>query len=209
MDGQGRRQEEAEAQGHRRASSAPLRKYGGIVLLVLGLLYGIYSPFRNWVNDRYTSGKDKVMSVIHPQFDPVTVGPGHDVQRDDATRSRTTRQRWRRTALRTPTGSARRRAMTFRPELDVTLTEKVDLAKIIVSMVPSDNFQAHHRPKTLLFIFENGTVRGEPERHAGTADHDDSQRQGSPAVQDRGHERLRVIDGTDMGLTEIEFFKKK
>ena len=55
---------------------APIRRVGSIVFLALGLLYGIYSPFRHWVNDRYNSGKDKVMSVIHPQFDPVMAGPG-------------------------------------------------------------------------------------------------------------------------------------
>jgi hypothetical protein len=53
----------------------PLRKYGSILLVALGLLYGIYAPFRNWVNDRYTGVKDKVVSVIHPRFDQVTVGP--------------------------------------------------------------------------------------------------------------------------------------
>ena len=46
------------------------------MLVVGGILYGVYSPFRDKVNDVYTSAKDKVMSIIHPKFDPVTAGPG-------------------------------------------------------------------------------------------------------------------------------------
>ncbi len=133
----------------------PVRRIGGIVLLILGILYGIYGPFRNWVNDQYNTGKDKVMSVIHPEFDQVTVGPGtisNEVAPLDPAHPATMavdgfkNTYW----LTAPPSDA------FRPELDVQLTEQVDLEKIIVYSGASDDFQGHHRPKTLLFIFDNG-----------------------------------------------------
>ena len=84
---------------------APVRRIGGIVLLLLGILYGVYSPFRNWVNDRYTSGKDKVMSIIHPQFDQVTAGPGTTSNELTPLDPDHPARRCRRTVSRTPTGS--------------------------------------------------------------------------------------------------------
>ena len=81
----------------------------------------------------------------------------------------------------------------FRPELDVALTEKVDLAKIIVRTGASDDFQGHHRPKTLLFIFDNGNqfeaqLKNTPDAQTVTI-HNGS---GCPTLQDRGHRHLRI-----------------
>ena len=188
---------------------APVRRVGGIVLLVLGLVYGIYSPFRNWVNDRYTDGKDNVMSIIHPQFDQVTVGPGttsNELAILDPTHTSTMavdgfkNTYW----LTAPPTEA------FRPELDVQLTEQVDLAKVIVRTGASDDFQGHHRPKSLLFIFDTGAsyevqLKNTPDAQTVTIKNG----------KDVQHFKIAVtsiyesLNGTDLGLTEIEFFKKK
>jgi hypothetical protein len=187
---------------------APVRRIGGIALLLLGILYGVYSPFRNWVNDRYTSGKDKVMSVIHPQFDPVLAGPGtisnEEVPLDPEHIA----------SMATDLGSntywiSAPPSATFRPELDVNLNEQVDLAKIIVRNGASDNFQAHHRPKTLLFIFPAGSyevnLKDTPEPQTLTIKNGGDVKRFKIAVTSV----YESIDGTDMALTEIEFFKKK
>ena len=91
----------------------------------------------------------------------------------------------------------------------MTLTDTVDLAKIIVSDGAAENFQAHHRPKTLLFIFEKGTyevnLKDTPEPQTITIHNG------------KGVQRFKIaitsvyesLDGTDVGLTEVEFFKKK
>jgi hypothetical protein len=188
---------------------APVRRVLSIVLLLLGILYGVYSPFRNWVNDRYTSGKDKVMSIIHPQFDPVTAGPG-------TTSNEVTPLDPEHPALNATDGFKNTYWLSppptegFRPELEVFLTEKIDLAKIIVRSGASDDFQGHHRPKTLLFIFDNGNqyeaqLKNTPDAQTVTI-------KSGKGVQ---HFKIAVtaiyesINGTDMGLTEIEFFKKK
>jgi zinc-ribbon domain len=188
---------------------APVRRVGGIALLILGIVYGVYSPFRNWVNDRYTDGKDKVMSIIHPQFDQVTVGPGttsNEVAALDPAHTATMavdgfkNTYW----LTAPPTEA------FRPELDVQLTEQVDLAKVIVRTGASDDFQGHHRPKSLLFIFDTGAsyevqLKNTPDAQTVTIKNG----------KDVQHFKIAVtgiyesLNGTDLGLTEIEFFKKK
>ena len=187
----------------------PIRKYGGILLLVAGIVYGIYSPFRGWVNDRYTGAKDKVMSIIHPQFDQVTAGPGttsnESVPLDPDHPASMATDGFKNTYWLSPPPSA-----DFRPELDVLLTEKVDLAKIIVRTGASDDFQGHHRPKTLLFIFDTGTqdevqLKNTPEAQTVTIHNGKGVQRFKIAVTDV----YQSIDGTDMGLTEIEFFKKK
>jgi hypothetical protein len=188
---------------------APVRRVGGIVLLVLGIVYGVYSPFRNWVNDRYTDGKDKVMSIIRPQFDQVTVGPGTTSNEvtplDPAHPATMAVDGFKNTYWLTgPPSDA------FRPELDVQLTEQIDLEKIIVRTGASDDFQGHHRPKSLLFIFDTGAsdeveLKNTPDPQTVTI------RNG----KDVQHFKIAVtsiyesLNGTDLGLTEIEFFKKK
>ena len=54
-----------------RGAFKKVRRVGSIIFILLGILYGVYTPFRNWVNARYTSTKNSVMSVIKPQFVPI------------------------------------------------------------------------------------------------------------------------------------------
>lgn len=188
---------------------APVRRVLTVVLVVLGIVYGVYSPFHNWVNREFTSVKTKVISIIHPQFDPVTAGPGTTSNEvtplDPAHPATMATDGFKNTYWLSAPPSA-----DFRPELDVALTEKVDLAKVIVRTGASDNFQGHHRPKTLLFIFDNGNqfeaqLKNTPEAQTVTIHN-------GAGVQ---HFKIAVtgiyesINGTDMALTEIEFFKKK
>jgi zinc-ribbon domain len=186
----------------------PVRRVGGIVLVVLGIVYGVYSPFRHWVNDHTTQVKDKAMSIIHPQFDQVTVGPGttsNDVTPNPDHPGTMAVDGFKNTYWLTAPPSD-----SFRPELDVELTEKVDLAKVIVRTGASDDFQGHHRPKSLLFIFDTGAsyevqLKNTPDAQTVTIHN-------GKGVQ---HFKIAVtsiyesINGTDLGITEIEFFKKK
>jgi hypothetical protein len=188
---------------------APLRRILPPIFVVLAIVYGVYSPFRNWVNDHYTTAKDKVVSIIHPVYDPVTAGPG-------TTSNEATPLDPEHTALMATDGFKNTYWLSppptadFRPELDVILTERVDLAKVIVRSGASDDFQGHHRPKTLLFIFDNGQqfeaqLKNTPDAQTVTI-------KGGKGVQ---HFKIAItaiyesINGTDVGLTEIEFFKKK
>ena len=74
----------------------------------------------------------------------------------------------------------------------------------------SDDFQGHHRPKTLLFIFDTGAsyeveLKNTPDAQTLTIKNGDNVQRFKIAVTSV----YESIDGTDMALTEIEFFKKK
>jgi hypothetical protein len=185
-----------------------VRRGLGIALLLIGLTYGLYEPFRSWVDTTRTDVKDSVMGVIRPQFEPVTVGPGTtaniDPELDPEHPARFATDGFKNTHwLAPPPGP------DLRPTLDLTLTDTVDVAKVIVHNGASDDFQVTHRPKTLLFIFDNGNQ-------------DEIELSNTPEPQEidldggDGVERLKVIvtsiyesiDGTTVALTEIEFFAK-
>lgn len=187
---------------------APARRVVGIALLIAGIVYGVYSPFRDWVNGRWNTAKDKVESIVRPSFQPVTAGPGTTSNEvtplDPAHPAASATDGFKNTYWLSPPPTA-----DFRPELDVALTEQVDLSRIIVHSGASDDFQGHHRPQTLLFIFDTGasdevTLENTPEPQTITI-------HGGGDVQ-----RFKIaitsvfesIDGTDVALSEIEFFEK-
>jgi hypothetical protein len=187
----------------------PARRMLSIVLVVLGIVYGVYAPFRNWTNDRYTSAKDKVTSVIKPQYDAVTAGPGttsnDPVPVDPEHPATMATDGFKNTFWVTNPPSA-----DFRPELSVQLTEQTDLDKVIVYNGSSDDFQGYHRPKTLLFIFDNGNeyevqLKNVPDPQTVAIKHGAGVERFKIAVTDV----YESIDGTTMGLTEIEFFTKR
>ena len=169
----------------------------------------MYAPFRNWVNDRWTSAKDEVTSVIHPEFEQVTAGPGttsnEPVPLDPAHPAEMAVDGFKNTYWLTNPPSE-----SFRPELSVQLTETTDLDKIIVHNGASDDFQGFHRPKTLLFIFDNGNefeaeLENTPDPQTVTIKNGGGVQRFKIAVTDI----YESIDGSTMGLTEIEFFTKK
>ncbi|MEO5723173.1 MAG: hypothetical protein ABIQ39_01095 [Ilumatobacteraceae bacterium] len=186
----------------------PVRRILSIVVVVAGLAYGVYTPFRTKVNSTYTSAKDKVISVIHPKFDPVTAGPGTtsniDPPIDPDHPGLMATDGFKNTYWLAPPPSP-----TVSPELDVTLTEKADLERIIVRNGASDNFQGYARPKSMRLVYDNGQQ-------------DDVQLKNTPdpqtlSIHHGGNvTRLRIvitdvyeaINVTQVALTEIEFFKK-
>ncbi len=185
-----------------------LRRGVGVVLLLFGLTYGFYEPFRTWVDTTRSDAKDRVMTAIRPEFEPVTVGPGttSNVQPelDGAHPARAATDGFKNTHWLAPPPTAE-----LRPTLDLTLTGTVDLAKIIVHSGASDDFQGTHRPKTLLFIYDNGeqhevTLANSPDPQEIDLEHGD------------GVQRLKVvvssiyesIDGDTVALSEIEFFAR-
>ncbi len=187
----------------------PARRIISVALVALGLLYGVYSPFRNWVNDKYTSAKDSVLSVVHPEYLPVTAGPGttsnEPTPLDPAHPASAATDGFKNTYWLTNPPSE-----GFRPELDVQLTEQTDIDKIIVHNGASDDFQGFHRPKTLLFVFDNGN-----EYEVGLKNTPDPQT--VSIEQGGGVQRFKIavtdvyesIDGTAVALTEIEFFTEQ
>lgn len=187
----------------------PLRRVISIALIVGGLAYGLYSPFRSWVNDGYTSAKDEVMSIIRPSYDPVTAGPG-TVSNESRPLDRKHPALMATDGFKNTYWIARPPGDGVRPELTVKLTERADLAKIIVHNGASDDFQGFHRPKTMLFIFDNGTsdevsLKNTPEPQTVNLSGGSDVRRFKIAITDV----YESIDGKAMALTEVELFKKR
>jgi len=204
-----------------------VRRIAGIVLLVGGLLYGVYEPFRTKVNSVYNSAKDKVTSVIHPKFDNVTVAPGTFANTDPAQVPAECppnsadplqchngvsavdgfKNTYWLTSSPPPQG-------TTIPTLDVQLAEKTDVERIIVHNGAFDNFQGFDRPKTLQFVFDTGQqyeveLKNSPDEQKLAIKH------GGGVL----HFQIRVLDtyvsinqpegNALMAITEIEFATKK
>jgi hypothetical protein len=190
----------------------PLRRIIAALALVASLAYGVYTPFRNWVNDKYTTAKDKVNTIIHPQFDPVGAAPGttsnvvQGVPGFDAAHPATLAIDVKKNTywVAPPPSDA------LKPFLEITLAEKTDLDKAIIRNGSSDNFVGFHRAKTLTFVYDNGEsyvvqLKDKAEPQTVTLKH------GANTT----HLRIVVDDifpsfnGESLALSEIELFTKK
>jgi hypothetical protein len=124
------------------------------------------------VNDAYTSVKNKITSIFHPTFDPVTAGPGttsNVPDKDPNHGALKATDGFKNTYWLAPVPSA-----TVQPELDVSFTSASNLDKIIVRNGASDDFQGHARPEKLTFVYDNGqqdevTLKNSPDPQTSTS----------------------------------------
>jgi hypothetical protein len=148
------------------------------------------------------------MSFIHPKYDLVSPGPGTTSNEaapldPDHPAAMATDGHGNTYWLTAPPSA------DFSPELDVVLTEPADVSKIIVHNGAADDFQAHHRPKTLKFIFDT-----RPEEEVTLKDTPEAQTLTINSGKGVQHFKIRItsiyesINGSDVALSEIEFFKK-
>jgi hypothetical protein len=190
----------------------PLRRIVTALALVASLAYGMYSPFRNWVNGKYNTAKDKVNTIIHPQFDEVHAAPGTTSNViegvpgfDPAHPADKAIDTFKNTEWVAPAPSD-----ALKPELDITLATTADLDKAIIRGGSFDNFSGFHRAKTLTFIYDNGQsyvvqLKDKSEPQTVTLKH------GAKVT----HLRIVVTDiypsfnGSQLAITEIELWSKK
>jgi hypothetical protein len=190
----------------------PLRGIIAALALVGSLAYGMYSPFRNWVNGKYNTAKDKANSIIHPQFDPVLAAPGTTSNVvpgvtgfDAAHPASLAIDLAKNTYWVAPAPND-----ALRPELDIRLSATSNLDKAIIHDGSSDNFVGFHRAKTLTFIYDNGQsyvvqLKDKAEPQTVTLKH------GAKTTN------LRIVvtdiypsfSGSQLAITEIELFSKK
>src|SRR5262249_10838591 len=53
-----------------------IRKLVAVVALLSGIVYGVFAPFRGWVNHQVGAVKTKITRIINPQYDAVHVDGG-------------------------------------------------------------------------------------------------------------------------------------
>ncbi len=185
-----------------------VRRVGALILMLCGILYAIYTPFREGVNRRYTSAKNRVVSVLKPQFTAVT--PVRvDVSSQDPSAPDNDKSKIFDLANNTfwqadPNDP--------RPTVIVEFDHSTDLKKMIITSGDSAEFAKKARPRVIHILYSNDesqdiTIEDKSEPQTITLKHSDN----ITALQMQVTEEIPVIGNPDapMAITEIEFRVKK
>jgi hypothetical protein len=172
-----------------------------IVLLVGGIVYSAYPPFRGEVNDRFFAAKHKVEAMVIPQYSPVrptrvtatAALPDHPAGMVADGFSNTF---W------AAPGDANA-ALVF--EFD----HPINLGRAIIRLGNSAKFQSAHRPQQLHLVYSGGGTFD-----VNLKDTPDPQEvkieggKGSTSVELHIQSLFRSLEGTDVAVTEIELFER-
>ncbi|MDP9387403.1 MAG: hypothetical protein M3Q48_05595, partial [Actinomycetota bacterium] len=187
----------------RKGLVATIRPVVAAILFVGTLAYGIYAPFREFVNERTSSAKDRVQSVIKPEFVPVNpTQAAATAETGDHPGTRAV-DGFKNTFWVAPGGAPE-------PTLVLTFAEPVDLKRAIVRNGSSEKFQGSHRAKDLHFVYSTGqsfdiTLTDTPDEQRIDLDNGT----GVTTVEIHVVSVYRSLEGNDLALTEIELFTKK
>jgi len=179
-------------------------KIAGVVVLIGGIVYASYAPFRTWTNNEVNSIEQKVLGKVHPQLAQIHAFStkasaevsGHTgVMADDGF----TNTYW----------EAADNVATAQPLLTLTFDHAVTIQRIILHSGSSDNFQAVDRPATLHLVYNTGkvediTTKDTPDGQTLTVSHGADVT--GMTIQVTG--LYRSAGATQMAITEIEFFGK-
>jgi hypothetical protein len=181
-----------------------IRRVVSIALLLGGVLYGVFAPFRGWVNDRAMAVKSEVEGIFFPTYEPVRAAepPVSPVQlpRFPGTNALDglTNTFWA-----APVGGPRE------PVLQVTFDREVDLARIIVHNGQQESFKDRHRAQKLHLVFSTGKTsdvnlqdRPDPQ----TLDIENGE--GATSVEIHVLSTFKAVSGKEVAITEIELFEE-
>jgi hypothetical protein len=121
----------------------------GALILVAGLVYGAYPPFRNLINNEVTSAKGKVTNSIDVHFVPihaVTVKANLQARRHPGALA---------VDSFTNTYWLAPFSVTDYPTLNLTFSHPVTLTRMIIYSGASGNPLADSRPSLLVLLFSN------------------------------------------------------
>jgi hypothetical protein len=125
-----------------------VRRVVAVLLVIGGILYGVVTPVRGWVNERVVAAKQRVESVIHPQYVPANPV--------EVTAS---------TAIKGHPGAAAGDGFTNtfwaapvakQPALVLRFDRPVELRRALIRVGVSGNFQGSNRPQTLHVVYSTG-----------------------------------------------------
>ncbi|WP_436500672.1 NADase-type glycan-binding domain-containing protein [Actinokineospora sp. HUAS TT18] len=198
----GRRGGQSKAKGAFMAAFRVVRRIVAVILLVLGIIYGVSGQFRGWVNERALALKAGVEKIIFQQYDPVAPVeivatsqlPDHPGQLVFDGKSNTF---W------AAPGAGPE------PTLVLKFDREVSIARALVYNGNKDDIQGFHRPQRLHFVFSTGRTADVDLR-----DHPDPQEveiangDGATSVEIHVVGLFRSVKGQDVALSEIELFQK-
>ncbi|MCS7477120.1 discoidin domain-containing protein [Umezawaea endophytica] len=181
-----------------------VRRYTMVVVLVCGLVVGVYPPLRTFVLDKARGVGTAATAVLGTALSPVrptSVAPtdteleGHPAKAAfDQFKNTYWAARWDRTG-------------GVQPAVAVDLGKVTALAKVIVTSGASDGFVAHNRPSILLFAYSN--EKSDTVTLTDTPEPQEISLANGLAAKVVRVQVLQVFESEgaqDVALTEVEFF---
>jgi hypothetical protein len=183
-----------------------IRRIVTVALLIGGILYAVFAPFRGWVNAQAAAAKHQVEVLIFPQYEPVSptasdfkcpaeLPPDHGcAQATDG---------FSNTFWLAPVNGPQ-------PVLVLKFDRTVDLAKIIVRNGANDSFQDNHRARKLHLVFSTGkttdvNLLDNPDPNTYEIENGE----GANSVEIHIVELFQSVKGPDVAISEVELFERK
>lgn len=181
-----------------------IRRVVSIALLVAGLLYGVFAPFRVWVNDKAMAVKAGVEDIFFPNYEPVRAAetPLSPVQLKQFPGAMAL-DNLTNTFWAAPVGGPRE------PVLEVKFDREVDLARLIVHNGQQDGFKDRHRAQKLHLVFSTGkttdvTLQDRPDPQTLEVENGE----GATSVEIHVMSTFKSVTGNEVSITEIELFEE-
>jgi hypothetical protein len=180
-----------------------VRRVVAIALLLGGIVYGLFAPFRGWVNERAIDVKAGVEDIFFPTYEPVhaaapPVAPlqvkGFPAEQalDGASDS----------AWAAPLGGKRE------PVIEVTFGRRVDLAQLIVHNGQKEDFKGRARAQRLHLVFDTGRTADVTLADAPDAQTMDVEGEGVTSVEIHVTGTFKSMSGNEVAISELEFFEE-
>jgi hypothetical protein len=180
-----------------------VRRVVSIVVLLAGIAYGLFAPFRGWVNERAIEVKAGVENIFFPTYEPVhasepPVAPlqvkGFPAEQalDGASD----------TAWAAPLGGKE-------PVIEVKFGRDVKLARMIVHNGQKENFKGRARAQKLHLVFSTGKttdviLTDAPDSQTVSIDNGE----GASSVEIHVTATFKSMSGNELAISELEFFEE-
>ncbi len=183
-----------------------IRRIVTIAVVLAGIAYGVFAPFRGWVNQEYTTAQNTVKGWILPKYDPVSptkgdfkcpaqVPPEHGCDKAVDGFSNTY---W----LAPVNGP--------QPVIVLRFGRSVNLARAIIRNGANDDFQANHRARKLHLVFNTGKTSDiDLLDNPDPNQYDVHNGEGASSVEIHVVDLFQSVQGPNLAITEIELFEKK
>jgi hypothetical protein len=179
------------------------RRVVAIALVLGGIAYGMFAPFRGWVNQRGVEAKGTVERIFFPTYAPVSAAeaptasgslPKHEPNKAVDGESDSF---WA-----VPVGPAE-------PNMVVKFDREIDMAKIIIHNGDGGDFKATHRAQKVHLVYSTGkttdvNVQDRPDPQTFEVENGD----GATSVEIHIVSTFKSVTGNTLAISEIEFFEE-
>ncbi len=179
-----------------------VRRVVSLLLVVAGVVYGLYAPFRVWVNERVVAAKQGVERLVLPQYDPVSPVEVRATSELPEHPGAMAADGFSNTYWSAPLAGPE-------PTLVLRFDRAVTLSRAIVRGGANDDFQGLHRPQRLHLVFSTGkTADVDLKDNPDPQEVEIANGEGASSVEVHVVSVFRSVKGSDVALTELELFER-